>query len=139
MENVVSEIEVVDEGEVARPAIEGTCVGPPQATGPQTVKAPAWKIIGNAPSVSQITHQVARLFTSVLSSDALSRRVRPLDFFLVAGASRLYGRGESTVRCVRVRGVYENVMCRVPSPVRVMMSLLFREREPREVHVRVGA
>lgn len=49
MESVVSEIEMVDEGEVARLAIEILCAGPPQATASQTVKSPAWKIIGNAP------------------------------------------------------------------------------------------
>lgn len=93
MENVVSEIEVVDEGEVARPAIERTCVGPPQATGPQTVKAPAWKIIGIAPSVSpQMTHQLS-------STRSLKRRacVAPRDAasdpspgLFLAGASRDY-------------------------------------------------
>lgn len=117
MENVVSEIEVVDEGEVARPAIERTCVGPPQATGPQTVKAPAWKIIGNAPSVSQITHQVASLLSSVLFKRrallSVGSACAGLSFsqvHLVIIRWRVYGDGNA--RCVRVRDLRECVVYR---------------------------
>lgn len=103
MENVVSEIEVVDEGEVARPAIERTGVGPPQATGPQTVKAPAWKIIGNAPvRFSQVTHRaLTALVSAALKSDVASRfSGPPLGLFshgahLVIIWGKLY-----TVECV---------------------------------------
>lgn len=130
MENVVSEIEVVDEGEVGRSAIERMCVGPPQATGPQTVKAPAWKIIGNAPSVLLITHQVSSFSPVFRRRGALSPRVRPLDFF-----SRRCSRDCKWWMRVPVRYVFVYVRkvlreCDVPHTVDDMRNHIFLRGEP---------